>query len=170
MDNARESKQLEIIRDFDASPELLWKCWTEPEHMRAWFGPRGFDVPHCRIDARVGGDWLLCMRGLEGEWAGAEHWITGTYKELTPYTRLVTTDCFADKDGNVVSPSIYGMAEFPDESIITVSLTEHAGGTRMTMTHDVPLELALRFGMDQGWGQSFDKMAEHLKQLEAGNG
>jgi uncharacterized protein YndB with AHSA1/START domain len=169
MDSQQSTQIFEITRDFAASPELVWQCWTEPAHMAAWFGPHGFDIPHCTIDARVGGAWLLCMRGTEGEWAGVEHWVTGTYKELTPHSRLVTTDHFADKDGNVVSPSAYGMEGFPEESIITVTLTEQDGGTRMTMTHNVPLELALRFGMDQGWSQSFEKMAAHLAR-EQSNG
>src|SRR5688572_19551650 len=63
MSATAESKYLLITREFDAPPELVWKCWTEPEHMQAWFGPHSFDLPIARIDLRVGGKWFAMMRG-----------------------------------------------------------------------------------------------------------
>src|SRR5450631_3357723 len=51
----REKKELEIIRVYDASRELVFKVWTDPKHLAEWWGPHGFTNPVCEIDARPGG-------------------------------------------------------------------------------------------------------------------
>ena len=46
-------QELVITRIFDAPRELVWKAWTEPEHMMRWWGPENFTSPVCKIDLRV---------------------------------------------------------------------------------------------------------------------
>jgi uncharacterized protein YndB with AHSA1/START domain len=60
--SSANEKGLVIKRIFDAPRELLWKAWSDPEQMKRWWGPKGFTTPVCKIDFRVGGVYLYCMR------------------------------------------------------------------------------------------------------------
>jgi uncharacterized protein YndB with AHSA1/START domain len=55
-----------LLRVFDAPRALVWKAWTDPKMMAQWFGPRGFTIPVCELDARVGGSLRIVMRGPDG--------------------------------------------------------------------------------------------------------
>lgn len=155
-----DAKRLEIVRVFDAPTTLVWKAWTDPEAMKKWWGPKGWTCPVARIDFRVGGKYLLCMAPPEGE--GAAHWVTGVFKEIIPGRKFVATDSFSDKDGNVVDPSAYGMAELPRELRWIVTLEEIGGRTRMTLVHEgmpggVHSDMA-----NAGWNEIFDKLADSV--------
>ena len=150
---------LVIERIFDAPVELVWKAWTEPEHMKRWFGPHGYTCPVVEIDLRVGGKNLNCMRSSEGQ----DIWSTGTYKEIVPMKRLVITDSFADENGNPVPATHYGMPEMPMEMLISVDFEDLGGRTKMTLRHEGLPAGDMREGAGQGWSQSFDKLEESLR-------
>jgi len=147
-----------IQRIFDAPRELVWKAWSEPERFMRWWGPKDYTSPACKIDFRVGGSFLACMRSSDG----TDIWSTGVYREIIPLERIVCTDSFADAKGNVVPASHYGMGEdFPLEMLLTVTLEEADGNTKLTIRHDgMPSEMAE--GANEGWNQSLDKLAESL--------
>ena len=148
-----------ITRIFDAPRELVWQAWTEPEHLMRWWGPKDFTAPTCKTDLRVGGKYLYCMRSPEGQ----EFWSTGTYREIVPPERLVVTDSFADKDGNVVPASNYGLGDdFPLELQVTVTLEEYQGKTKMTLRHVGLPAGQIREMTETGWNESFDKLGESL--------
>lgn len=157
-----EEHELVITRIFDAPREWVWRAWTVPEYVMRWFGPKEFTTPFCEIDLRVGGKYLSCMRSPEGQ----DYWSTGVYREIVAPERLVVTDSFADKEGNVVSASHYGMnPDIPLEMTVTLTLEEQEGKTKMTLTH-----VGLPPGEDRdnaraGWNESFDKLAEYLGEL-----
>ena len=148
-----------ITRVFDAPRELVWKAWTEPERFMQWWGPKGFTSPVCKIDLRVGGKYLSCMRSPEGK----DYWSTGVYREIVEPERIVCTDSFADEEGNVVPATYYGMSpDFPLEMLVAVTFEEHEGQTKLTLQHvGIPAgensDLA-----EAGWNESFDKLAENL--------
>lgn len=109
-----KKRELVITRVFDAPRELVWKAWTEPEHMMRWWGPKDFTCSHCEIDLSVGGKYLNCMRGPAGTDFDRDYWSTGIYREIVQLKRIVYTDSFADENGNVVPATHYGMsADFP---------------------------------------------------------
>lgn len=125
-----------------------------------WWGPKEFTSPACKIDFRVGGKYLFCMRSPDGK----DYWSTGVYKEIIVPERIVYTDSFADEHGNVVPAAHYGMGDdFPLENIVTVTFEEQNGKTKMTLKHEgIPAGEMLKLtGM--GWNGSFDKLAESLK-------
>jgi len=155
---------LVITRVFDAPRELVWKAWTEPEHMMRWWGPRAFTCPHCEIDFRVGGKILASMQSPEFN-EGRPIWSTGVYREIVPLERIVMTDSFADEKGNVVPATHYGMGEdIPLEMLVTVTLEDLGGKTRMTMRHEGLPAGEMKDGANQGWNESFDKLADYLAQ------
>lgn len=153
--------ELVLMRVFDAPRELVFKAWTEPEHFARWWGPKGWTVPVCQIDLRPGGRILFCMRSPEGQ----DVWNGGVYREVSPPERLVSTDYFADEHGNPVSPTQYGLSpDFPAEALVTVTFEEQAGKTKLTLRQTVPPAVAAQAGAQQGWNESFDKLAAYLKE------
>ncbi len=161
-----EKKELVITRTFAAPRKLVWKAWTEPDRVMGWWGPKVFTAPVIKIDLRVGGKYLFCMRGPEGK----DYWSTGTYLEVVTPERLVVTDSFADDKGNIVPATYYGMsAGFPLESRVTVTFEAQGSKTQFTMKYDdvslIPEEHLK--GMVQGWNESLDKLADYLaKSME----
>jgi uncharacterized protein YndB with AHSA1/START domain len=155
-----KTRDLVITRIFDAPRELVFKAWTEPERMKKWWGPKNFTAPVIKIDLRIGGKFLGCMRDQEGR----EYWSTGTYKEIKFPEKIVCTDSFADENGNVVPASHYGMAEdFPPEMLITVTFEDLNGKTSMTLVHSGLPAGEMGEMASAGWSESLDKLAESLK-------
>jgi uncharacterized protein YndB with AHSA1/START domain len=160
MSNTTISKEDAVVieRIFDAPAEFIWQMWTDPEHFKQWYGPKGFTVPVAEMDLRVGGKRLICMASPDGS---MKMWTTGEYVEIVPNQRLVYTESPADEHGDVVPPTAMGMPEgYPARTEVTVSLEEIDGGTRMVMTHaGVPAES----GAGGGWEQAFDKLADYIQ-------
>ena len=66
-------RELIITRIFNAPCKLVWKAWTEPEYVKNWWGPKDFTCPDAKIDFRVGGKYILCMRGPAGTDFGKDY-------------------------------------------------------------------------------------------------
>lgn len=80
---------LVLERIVDVRPELLWKAWTEPEHLKQWFTPKPWETIECEIDLRPGGIFSTTMRSPEGEVMPAN---PGCYLETLEHRKLVFTD------------------------------------------------------------------------------
>lgn len=147
-----------INRVFNLPISVVWLAWTDAEYFRKWWGPRGFSCPSSKMEAKVGGKYLNCMRGPDGK----EYWSTGVVKELIPERKLVVTDSFSDDKGNIKPASEYGMpGDWPKELLITVYLEEADGATKMKLRHQgIPGEM--REDCIKGWNESFDKMEENI--------
>jgi uncharacterized protein YndB with AHSA1/START domain len=148
--NNGELSKLVLTRTVAAPRALVFKAWTEPKQMARWWGPKGFTNPVCEVDVRPGGAIRINMRAPDG----AEHPMTGFFREVVPPERLVFV-CLAlpDEDGN---PRL--------EVVTTVTFAERAGKTTLTvhaavMRADPGTEAALA-GMETGWTQSLDRLAD----------
>ena len=86
---------LSITRTFAAPRELVFKVWTQPEHLARWWGPKGFSTPTCQMDARPGGDYRAVIRSPEGK----DSVMRGSYREVVPPERLVMTFAWEDEEG-----------------------------------------------------------------------
>ena len=150
--------EIVINRVFNLPVSVVWLAWTDAEYFKKWWGPRGFTCPSSKMEAKVGGKYLSCMRGPDGK----EFWSTGVVKELIPERKLVVTDSFSDDKGNIKSASEYGMpGGWPKELLITVYLEEADGATKMKLKHQgVPNEM--REDCIKGWNESFDKLEENI--------
>ena len=73
-------RELVITRIFDAPRRLLFKMWTEPEHLERWWGPAGFTMIFSRMDVRRGGAWTRSMQAPDGS-VIRKH---GVYREIVP--------------------------------------------------------------------------------------
>jgi len=147
-----------INRVFNLPVSVVWLAWTDAEYFKKWWGPRGYTCPSGKMEAKVGGKYLSCMRGPDGK----EYWSTGVVKELIPERKLVVTDSFSDDKGNIKPASEYGMpGDWPKELLITVYLEEADGATKMKLKHQgIPAEM--REDCMKGWNESFDKLEENI--------
>jgi uncharacterized protein YndB with AHSA1/START domain len=137
-----------LTRIYDAPRALVWRAWTDPKHMAQWFGPRGFTA-HCELDVRVGGAFRIVMHGCDGN----DYPMKGTFREIVPPERLVFSNVAVDNDGNHLL-----------EGETTVILEEESGKTKLTLhTYAkglVPIAPQMLAGMEAGWSQGLDKLAE----------
>ena len=85
--NCRPDREFVITRILDAPRALVFRAWTDPKHMAAWWGPQTFTNPTCELDPRPGGKWYIQMRGADG----IDHPCQGVYREVAPPERLVFT-------------------------------------------------------------------------------
>jgi uncharacterized protein YndB with AHSA1/START domain len=139
---------LVITRIFDAPRELVFKAWTEPQHLVRWMGPRGFKSTVLHSDLRAGGAYRIHMRGPEGD----DHWTQGIFREIVEPERLVTVGSWADANGNPTSP----------ETVLTITLEEDGGKTRLTLHQAIFESISARDGHRGGWNSSLDRLAEYL--------
>ena len=64
--NDTSNRELSVSRLLNAPRELVWKVWTEPEHIAKWWGPNGFTNTIDKMEIRPGGIWDLIMHGPDG--------------------------------------------------------------------------------------------------------
>jgi uncharacterized protein YndB with AHSA1/START domain len=158
------SKKLEVIADpdkptivtrrvVDAPRALVFDCWTKPEHMRRWLGPRAFTMISCEVDLRVGGTYRYVHRSPDGQ----EFAFRGEYREIVRPERLVATFVFE---------------MFPEaEALETLTLEEDDGMTTVT-THTLHKTLQARdghlaSGMEGGMIEGYGRLDELLGALQS---
>jgi len=79
---------LVLERVVDVPRELVWRAWTEPEHLKKWFTPVPWQTVDCEIDLRPGGIFRTVMRSPEGQ----EYPNLGCYLEVARNERLSWTN------------------------------------------------------------------------------
>jgi uncharacterized protein YndB with AHSA1/START domain len=154
-----------IERSFDVPPDLIWRMWTEPEHLKAWYGPDGATVPVAKMDVRVGGSRLVCME-MHTPDGPAQMWFTGEYREVVENERLSYTESMSDENGNVLLPSDMGLPPgHPATTEVTVELTDLGGRTQMVLTHAGIPEGSPGAA---GWAMAFSKLAAYVEAQGVG--
>jgi uncharacterized protein YndB with AHSA1/START domain len=137
-----------ITRIFEAPRERVFRAWTEPDELAAWYGPEQFETPRdrIRIDLRVGGRYELTMVRRGG---GPEFTIGYEILELVePELIVLRSDPMPEA----------GMHE---PTIVRVEFHDHGAKTRMTLS-DGPLPPEGRDGAEAGYNAALDKLARHL--------
>ncbi len=155
-----EAKPLIITRTIDAPVEKVWAAWTEADQIKKWWGPATFTAPTIKVDLRVGGKYLFCMRGKLGpDMPDQDFWSTGTYEEIVPLKKLVYLDSFSNENGDVVSPATYGMTDLPETMRVQIEFESTPDGkTKMTLTHAGAPAGEQASNMEMGWNQSLNKL------------
>ena len=138
-----------FTRRFAAPRELVFKLWTDPEHLAKWWGPAGFTNPVCVFEARPGGRIHIDMTGPDG----TVYPMDGEVREIVAPERLALfCVCCADDKG---TPGV--------ENVTTVTFYAERGGTRLEVVSQVTkVEDFARdalAGMEQGWNESLDRLA-----------
>jgi uncharacterized protein YndB with AHSA1/START domain len=158
-------RQIVITRVFNAPRELVFKAWTDPEHLKRWYAPRGCTIHIATMDLRQGGVFHTCIRNPKFH----DCWCKGVYREIVVPERIVYTMAVADEKGNLVEPADAGMdPDWPRETIVTVTFAEHEGKTKVTLHQTVLESLAKRTGAHPSWIEMLDRLAEDLAQVSGG--
>ncbi|MDF2722675.1 MAG: ATPase [Paenibacillus sp.] len=158
-----DNNVLFLERDLNAPRELVFKMFKEPEHLKHWWGPIGWELPVCNIDFRPGGVWHYCMKCVEqGEYFGMESWGKGIYKEIMEPKTIMYTDYFSDAEGN--------LNDTMPSTEITIELVDLGGKTKMVQRAEYvsaeALKTVLDMGMLEGTAQTFDRLEKHLEELQ----
>ncbi len=134
-------------RTFDAPRVLVWKAWTEAEHLLRWICPADFNVLFAENDLRLGGKWRSGMRSPEGE----DFIHCGEYLEIEKPSRLVFTHSW---EHNHLEPRAL--------TKITVVLIERDGKTDMTFVQAGLATEESALSHKHGWTGAFDQLADFL--------
>jgi uncharacterized protein YndB with AHSA1/START domain len=145
--------ELVISRLIDAPRRLVFKAWTQPEHIARWWGPQGFTTIHCEMDIRVGGTYRFGMRSQQG----VEHWKRGVYREIVEPERIVFTFAWEDSDDN---PG--------HELLTTVIFAEEGTKTRLTLRQTGFETTAGHDDHIIGWTSCFQRFADYVLSLTQG--
>ncbi len=145
-----EERTLVLSRVFDAPRVLVFKVWTQPEHLARWWGPKGFTLISYKADVRVGGSFRFGTRSPEN----TEHWAHGAYREVTPPERLVFTTAWENPDG---SPK--------HETVVTLTFVEQDGKTKLTLKQTLFESVTSRDLHRGGWSTTLDLLEDYLATL-----
>jgi uncharacterized protein YndB with AHSA1/START domain len=160
-----EDRDLILERIFDAPRALVFKVYSEAEHLKRWFGPKGWPLTVCNIDFRPGGVWHFCMKCIDEsqEYYGHESWGKAVFHEIVEPERIVYVDSFSDAEGNIVE----GMPE----TLITLTFVEHEGNKTKLISQAQyasaeALKTVMDMGMLQGITETWDNLEEFLEGIK----
>tara|TARA_B110001454_G_C12723218_1_gene435904 strand:- start:20384 stop:20884 length:501 start_codon:yes stop_codon:yes gene_type:complete len=158
-------RTLVLERIFNAPPAVVFQAYTKAEHLKKWWGPRGWDVTHCTVDFRPGGIWHYCMKCVDknqGQYFGMESWGKAIYKSMSAPKSLSYTDFFSDAEGNsnMELPSTDVEVEFVDVDGKTKMITRGQYATKEA------LKTVMDMGMLEGISQTWDRLDEHLVTMK----
>jgi uncharacterized protein YndB with AHSA1/START domain len=158
------SSDFVLSRELDAPLERVWRAFTDAEHMKQWFSPKGFIVKSAKMEFRPGGKYHYCLVAPDGR----EMWGKAVYREIAEPERLVWVNSFSDPQGGI---SRHPMApDWPLEMLTTVAFSERGGKTAVSVRWAPinPTDAGRRAfdgghdSMRQGWGGTFDQLAAYL--------
>jgi uncharacterized protein YndB with AHSA1/START domain len=153
-----------VKRIIDAPLALVWKAWTDPEHVKRWWGPKDYTSPVCKIDLRVGGRYLFCMRAPQ-EQGGQDAYNVGVYLKIVPMELLEFTQSLSDPEGNPIDPAQAGMPpDFPKEMRMVVAFKAKGDMTELTVTEYGWTASQMFVYALAGMHQSIDKLAESVSR------
>ncbi|MGA2599341.1 MAG: SRPBCC domain-containing protein [Bryobacteraceae bacterium] len=151
-------------RTFDAPREVVWNAFTQPEHLKHWWGAPGSSVEIARHELKPGGMFHYCMKFPDGR----AMWARFIFREIVAPERLVWLNGFSDEHGGLTrnpwAPNL------PPETLSTVTFTEENGKTLLTVTV-VPFNASDEetrifaggiAGMKMGFGATFNTLAAYL--------
>jgi len=131
-----------VERFIAAPPGAVFDAWLDPAMLERWFFGPDCTAATARVDARLGGQYSIVMKGADRDWPH-----TGEYLELQRPEKLVFS-WYSPSTGN-------------ERTVVTVILRAEAAGTRLLLTHNrLPPSMAGAF--DKGWGELFDHLEKEL--------
>ncbi len=137
-----EKNKVTLHRVFTASPEKVYKAFTNPDALASWIPPYGFLCQVHNMDLQVGGQYKMSFTNFT---TGSSHFFGGEYLEIRPNEFLKYTDQFDDPN-------------LPGQMITTIALRKVLYGTELTATQEgipdaIPTEMCYL-----GWQESLEKL------------
>jgi uncharacterized protein YndB with AHSA1/START domain len=164
LSRVENDRVLVLERVFDAPRDLVFTMFKEPEHLKHWWGPKGWELPVCNIDFRPGGVWHYCMKCVDKttEYFGMESWGKSVYNEIVEPEKIVYTDYFSDAEGN-------SNEEMPS-TVATMEFIDLGGKTKIVSRSEYVSAEALKSVMDMGMlagiTETWDRLEERLNAVK----
>jgi uncharacterized protein YndB with AHSA1/START domain len=148
-------REIVITRLFDAPRELVFRAWTDPQHLVHWWGPKGFTNTFHQADIRPGGVWRFTMHGPDG----ADYPNRMVFEEIVKPERLVYSHTGGENNDVAIFQGF-------------VTFSEEGAQTRVTLRMVFPTAterdlVVQRFGAIEGGEQTFGRLARHLAMVGA---
>lgn len=143
-------RELRISRLFDAPIDLMWEVWTNPEHLKNWWGPNGFTTDISQMDVKAGGQWTLVMHGPDG----TDYPNESIFKEVVKHRRIVYK--------HVSDPVFLTTVEFESQGDKTL-MNWHM----LFESREQFIEVVKKYGADEGLKQNIEKLAHYLTKFGA---
>lgn len=144
-----------ITREFDASPDRVFRAYTDPELVKQWMGPRRLTIRLDRYDARTGGSY----RYVHVDQDGTEYGFRGVFHEVRPVDRIVQTFTFEGWPDGV--------------SLETATFEDLDGRTRVRSTSVMDSiearDAMIASGMEGGLRESYERLDELLSERGPGS-
>ncbi len=161
---ANAATEFVFNRTFDAPREDVWNAFTQPEHLKHWWGAPGSSVEIARHELKPGGMFHYCMKFPDGR----AIWARFIFREIVAPERLVWLNGFSDEHGGLTRNP--WAANLPLETLSTVTFAEENGKTLLTVTvvpfhandEETRIFAGGIAGMKMGFGASFNKLAGYL--------
>jgi uncharacterized protein YndB with AHSA1/START domain len=158
-----------MSRVFDAPRDLLWKCFTDPERMKQWWGPKGVKIIAAKMDLRVGGTYLYGMETPDGK----TMWGKFVYREITPPERMVFINSFSDEAAGLTRHPL--SPTWPLQMLSIFTFEEQPGGKSKFSVRWAPYEAtdeeratfdAGHDSMKGGWGGTMDQLEAYIAKAK----
>jgi len=155
-DGVAHDFDLVLERIIDATPDTVFRCYTDPDLLSQWFAPRPWRISNAVIEPRPGGRMSFVMHGPDGE----QFPNTGVYLEVIPNRLLVSTDAFAPGWKPAGQPFMVARVELePDGD----------GQTRLRASashwNQAAMDQHLAMGFHEGWGQVADQLNQLVRTI-----
>ncbi len=150
-------REMTATRVFDAPRELVWKAWTDPQHIAQWWGPNGFTTTSDIMDVRPDGIWRFVMHGPDGR----------DYKNKIVYIEVAKPERLVYKHAGDEETE-------PVNFHVTVTFAEKGGKTELNMRAVFPTaeELARvvkEYKADEGLTQTLNRLGDYLAKQKGDN-
>ena len=144
-------REIVTSRLYDAPRELVFKAWTDPEHLKHWWGPNGFTITTHSFEMKVGGTWRFTMHGPDG----TDYPNRITYLVIEPAKRLVFDH--GDDQRERVFQNTVTFEEQGKKTLLTMRAVFDTAAERN--------EVIEKYGALEGGKQTLARLAEFLPQL-----
>lgn len=154
-----EQLTLDLIAEFNATPEQVWDVWENPRKLERWWGPPGWPATYTRHDFEVGGQARYYMTSPAGE----RHYGWLRFDLIDGPRRLEFANGLAGQDGEPV-PGLApagGIVEIEPAATVTRMLV------RTSFVDVAQMERMLGMGMQEGMGMALGQIDELLGEAVA---
>jgi uncharacterized protein YndB with AHSA1/START domain len=159
-----EEPEFVIARTFNAPRNRVWEAWTDSVKVKRWWGPVGFAVPVCEMDARPGGKFRIVMRSPYG----VEYPLKGVYRKVVEPEQLIYTENWDEHPAQwqqILRDN--GAGNEAQGALNTISFDEVGEGktkvTIRTLFEAGSIRDAMeKMGMKEGWMESLNRLADLL--------
>jgi uncharacterized protein YndB with AHSA1/START domain len=154
------SKEVNIERIFNAPRKLVFKAWSNKEHLLNWYAPDSASIIISKFEFKSGGVFQHCVKTDSGYLCHCK----GIYLEIIPEEKIIYSIGFCDEAGNSLTSSEAGIHNgWPDEIVTTLTFEDIGKGkTKLTLHQSVYEALAKETGAYPSWLQMLDKLESLL--------